>query len=414
MSRISKVGRKTRSGAKLIRREGVLSFAITGLQKLEKRRQKVSHRNKFKIKFLAGYDDIQKADWASNPYRPKARKAKPPLSINWVMSPPRSGGGHQNIFRFIKYLEDQGHTCRVYLYSTTDFPTVKELQDGMRTHYEPTRAAAEMRWLEGNMAPADAVFATGWETAYAVFNDPDAARKFYFVQDFEPYFYPVGSEYVLAENTYRMNLYGITAGGWLDRKLSRDYGMECDHYDFGTDTNMYRFENSGQRKEIFFYARPVTVRRGFELGVMALELFHRQRPDYTITLAGWDVSEYHTPFPYKNLKTLTLEELSDVYNQCAAGLVISLTNMSLLPLELLAAGVIPVMNDAPNNRQVSDNKYIKYAEASPEALAQALIDTVDRKDLPKYAKAASASVQGASWLKSCQRFEAILKRELNV
>jgi glycosyltransferase involved in cell wall biosynthesis len=211
-----------------------------------------------------------------------------------------------------------------------------------------------------------------------------------------------------------MNLYGITAGGWLDRKLSRDYGMECDHYDFGTDTNMYRFENSGQRKEIFFYARPVTVRRGFELGVMALELFHRQRPDYTITLAGWDVSEYHTPFPYKNLKTLTLEELSDVYNQCAAGLVISLTNMSLLPLELLAAGVIPVMNDAPNNRQVSDNKYIKYAEASPEALAQALIDTVDRKDLPKYAKAASASVQGASWLKSCQRFEAILKRELNV
>ena len=61
---------------------------------------------------------------------------------------------------------------------------------------------------------SDAVFATGWETAYPVFNDAGDARKCYFVQDFEPLFYPVGSEYVLAENTYRFNFFGITAGKW--------------------------------------------------------------------------------------------------------------------------------------------------------------------------------------------------------
>lgn len=363
---------------------------------------------------MADYDSILKADWAIHPYKPTAQKVKLPLRINWVMSPPRSGGGHQNIFRFIKYLEDQGHTCRVYLYSTSDFPTIQELQEGMRMHYPETKAAASMRWLEGKMQLADAVFATGWETAYAVFNDKSAARKFYFVQDFEPYFYPVGSEYVLAENTYRMNFYGTTAGGWLSHKLSSEYGMKCDHYDFGTDINLYRFENEKTRKEIFFYARPVTVRRGFELGIMALQLFHQQRPDYTITLAGWDVSDYHIPFPHKNLKTLTLGELSDVYNKCAAGLVISLTNMSLLPLELLASGVIPVVTDGPNNTKASNNPYIKFAHASPDALAQALIDVVDKKDLPKYAKAAAASVKELSWDKSCQRFEEILKRELNV
>src|SRR5207237_9005639 len=103
MSRISKLGRKTRSGAKIIRRDGFLTFTITALQKLEKRRQKASTKHKFKIQFLAGYDDIQKADWSGHPYKPKARKAKLPLGVNWVMSPPRSGGGHQNIFRFIKY-----------------------------------------------------------------------------------------------------------------------------------------------------------------------------------------------------------------------------------------------------------------------------------------------------------------------
>lgn len=414
MSRLDKLSKKARSGTELLKREGLLALTILSLQKLEKRRQKTSAHKKFKIRFLADYDDIMKAKWAVKPQEPKAKKVKLPLTVNWVMSPPRSGGGHQNIFRFIKYLEDQGHSCRVYLYSTSDFPTVKELQEGMHAHYPNTKAAETMEWIKGAMEPADAVFATGWETAYAVFNDSGNARKLYFVQDFEPYFYPVGSEYVLAENTYRMGFYGITAGGWLDQKLSKDYGMQCDHYDFGTDIDLYRFENTNKRKEIFFYARPVTVRRGFELGIMALQKFHEQRPDYTITLAGWDVAEYHITFPYKNLKTLRLEELSAIYNQCVAGLVISLTNMSLLPLELLATGVIPVVNEAPNNTQVSNNPYIKYAPASPDALAQALVEVVDKKDLPKYAEIAASSVKDISWLKSCQKFEEILKRQLNV
>jgi len=409
-----KVDRKIRSGVGLVKREGVLALTILALQKLEKRRQKSSSRKKLKIKFLADYNTILKANRTSKPDKLTTKKTRLPLTVNWVMSPPRSGGGHQNIFRFIKYLEDIGHICRVYLYSSSDFPTIKELQEGMSAHYPPTHAAENMQWLDGDMAPADAVFATGWETAYVVFNDPDQARKFYFVQDFEPYFYPLGSEYVLAENTYRMNMYGITAGGWLDQKLSSEYGMQCSHYDFGADQELYSYQNSQHRKEIFFYARPVTVRRGFELGIMALQLFHEQRPDYTITLAGWDVEEYGIPFPYKNLKTLKLEELSEVYNQCAAGLVVSLTNMSLLPLELLSAGVIPVVNDAPNNTQVSNNKYIKFAQASPAALAQALVEVVDKKDLPSYAKKASLSVGNLSWAKSCQRFEDILKEQLNV
>lgn len=414
MSRAVKLARKSKSGARLIKNEGLLALTIVALKKLEKKRQRSSGRKKSKIKMLVKYSDVVQADWSSKPYSPKDIKTKLPLTINWVMSPPRSGGGHQNIFRFIRYLEDQGHTCRVYLYSSSDFPSVKELLEGMEGHYPKTQAAATMKWLDSSMQPADAVFATGWETAYAVFNDKGSARKFYFVQDFEPYFYPIGSEYVLAEDTYRMNFYGVTAGGWLDQKLSRDYGMQCDHYDFGADTSLYSYENSNKRKEIFFYARPVTLRRGFEMGIMALEIFHKQRPGYTITLAGWDVSEYDIPFPYKNLKTLSLGELSAVYNQCAAGLVVSLTNMSLLPLELLSAGTIPVVNDGPNNKEVSDNPYIKYAASSPHALAKALIEVVDRKDLPKYAKKAAGSVKSYNWEKSGQKLEEILKRELNV
>jgi glycosyltransferase involved in cell wall biosynthesis len=217
----------------------------------------------------------------------------------------------------------------------------------------------------------------------------------------------------LAENTYKFNFFGITAGGWLAHKLKGDYGMQAANYEFGANKELYRFENKDKRKEVFFYARPVTARRGFELGIMALELFHKQRPDYTITLAGWDVSDYEIPFPYKNLKTLSLGELTDVYNNCAAALVVSLTNMSLMPLELLSTGVIPVVTEGANNREVSSNKHIKYAEPSPDGLANALIEVVDKPDLPKIAEEAAKSVENADWDKSCEQFMKVLEKQLN-
>jgi hypothetical protein len=86
--------------------------------------------------------------------------------------------------------------------------------------------------------------------------------------------------------------------------------------------------------------------------------------------------------------------------------------MSLLPLELLSCGTIPVVNDAPNNRLVSDNPFIKYTEPSPQALANALIETVKRGDLPKYAKKAADSVAAGGWDVAGERFLGVLDREL--
>ena len=113
-----------------------------------------------------------------------------------------------------------------------------------------------------------------------------------------------------------------------------------------------------------------------------------------------------------NLKDLKIDELNEVYNRCATGLVISLTNMSLLPLELLSAGVIPVVNEGPNNRLVSDNPFLAYSAASPHALANKMIEIVDRQDLPEYAVAASESVRGSDWETSGRAFVEIFESSL--
>lgn len=413
---VDKKQSKLKFAFKLYRSEGFLVLAIRTLQKF----QRVQHtkarnpKSKRQIIMLARNDDINNAEWTlDRPLKQKKLSQKKRPVIAWVMSPPgESGGGHQNIFRFMGYLDKKGYQNVVYLYSTTDFPEPTEIARRISHFYKIKLSNIKVLNDDATIEGADAVFATGWETAYPVYNASKKLKKFYFVQDFEPSFYPIGSESVLAENTYRFNFKGITAGRWLTERLSKDYGMDCEYYEFGADTDMYTVSNNDQRKEVFFYARPITPRRGFELGILALEKFHKMHPDYVINLAGWDVSEYEIPFPYVNHKALKLEELSEIYNRCAVALVLSLTNMSLLPLELLAAGTIPVVNDGPNNRLVSNNEHIEYAQASPDALATAMDKVVTRPDLPQYAQRAAKSVKGNGWDKSGDTFVKIVEREL--
>jgi glycosyltransferase involved in cell wall biosynthesis len=136
------------------------------------------------------------------------------------------------------------------------------------------------------MADSDAIIATNWYSAYPVYNYKGSAKKFYFVQDFEPYFEPVGSYSTFAENTYRFDFRGITLGEWLSKKLTKEYGMKCDFIKMGADVSEYKLMNKGERKKILYYARPVTPRRGFELGSLALELFSKQHPEYEIHCLG--------------------------------------------------------------------------------------------------------------------------------
>jgi len=313
----------------------------------------------------------------------------------------------------MSYLEKAGHKNKIYQYTTIDPRSIKQIREVVdEDSYPSIKASSNMQWLKKEMTNADAVFATGWETAYPVFNSKIVAKRFYFVQDFEPYFYPVGSEYVLAENSYRFGFHGITAGRWLSEKLSKDYGMKTDYYDFGANKEIYRFENKEKRKEVFFYARPVTARRGFELGIMTLKLFHKKHPEYKINLAGWDVSGFEIPFPYENLMSMPLSELSEVYNRCAVALIMSLTNMSLLPLELLACGTIPVVNDAPNNRLVSNNAFIAYTANNPTTLSNKLSSLVELENLSQYAEKAAQSVSEVNWDVSGKKFVNIFEKRV--
>jgi hypothetical protein len=192
--------------------------------------------------------------------------------------------------------------------------------------------------------------------------------------------------------------------------LPRAYGMPAGHFDFGCDLDRYALDPAADaRTGICYYCRPTTPRRAFELAVVTLDLFAAQNPDVDIHLFG--ESGRQLPFRAFDHGLLTPEQLNALYNRCAAGLVLSATNVSLVPHEMLAAGCIPVVNDADHNRIVLDNEHVAYAQPTPFDLAAELTRLVRRPGAAQLAdaQAAAASVQGTTWEQAGAMVERIVR-----
>jgi glycosyltransferase involved in cell wall biosynthesis len=328
-----------------------------------------------------------------------------PRYINWVTIPAGPGsGGHTTLYRIVKYLEAHGYVNRVYFYDVhhVDHQYYESI---LRNYYGFNGFVGE---VDDGMEDAHAIVATSWPTAYPVFNARCAGKRFYFVQDFEPYFYPAGALRVLAENTYRMGFHAITAGRWLSEKLRAEFSMEADHFEFGSDTAAYNRLADSQRNGVAFYARPEVARRGFELGLMALEIFAKRRPEIELHFYGDKMGRL--PFAFINHGRVTQDQLNNIYNRCYAGLSLSLTNVSLVPHEMLAAGCIPIVNDADHNRIVLDNPYVRYAPLNPHALAVELEGLVTMADFHSLSLAAAASVGSTTWEDAGANVAAVFQR----
>ncbi len=296
---------------------------------------------------------------------------KPPYKLNWVVpavSP--SSGGQADIFRTIKFLTAKGHDCLIYIFDPAERSDLKEQRQIIKERYPGTGDNVFYNSL--NFDDCDAIFATHWLTAYPVRNFGGKGKKYYFAQGYEPHTQAQGYLSYLAESTYSFGFRGVVLGKWLAEKLNGEYKMECEYFDFGYDPDEYFVDNHGSRGAVLFYAQPSKAHRGFELGIPALEIFHKTNPSCKIHLFGEDLSGYNIPFPHVNHGILVVEELNQLYNRCNSGLSLSFTNISLIPLEMIAAGCQPVVNDAYQTRQIKYSKMVSYSRQSPQAIADAL------------------------------------------
>lgn len=294
--------------------------------------------------------------------------------INWVVPEFQKGsGGHTTIFRFISALERRGFHNRVYVYRAVNLTDNEKLHTLIRDHFQLLDERVETYCDVKDIKFAHATVATSWITAYFVRNFHNTVSKFYFIQDYEPHFYAHGSEYSFAENTYTFGFRGITAGDWLRDIVKRDFGMEAMSFHFSYDRKIYYPRpKKSDRPTVFFYARPVTPRREWELGVLALNELWKRFPDLEVLFAGWDVSTYEIPFPHKNMGVVSMETLAELYCQSDLCLVISGTNLSLVPIEIMGCGRVAVCTKGPHSSWMVTEENAVLVDSDPLAIADTM------------------------------------------
>jgi glycosyltransferase involved in cell wall biosynthesis len=328
----------------------------------------------------------------------------------------RGSGGHMTIANLVRALEARGHACALWI----DDPGGRmpggadAVPRRFREWFGPFNA--EVRYgLEG-FTGADVVLATGWQTVGRALTLPAAGRA-YLVQDHEPEFFATSAQRAWAEGSYRHGLYPITAGRWLADAMGEVYGLPATAFDLGIDGERWKPDPSVARRGdvVVAYARSSTPRRGVPVALAALAELHRRRPGRVQTWLFGNGGPLGVDFPHRNLGVVPEAELPAIYAEATAGLVLSLTNYSLVAQEMLSCGLPCVELDAPSVvKAFGRDGPVDLAPLDPVAIADALERLLDDPAL-RAARARGGETLRAqrTWANAAAQVEAGLRAAID-
>lgn len=361
--------------------------------------------------------------------RPIQQRSSDSLSIDIVIPDfETGGGGHMTIFRLVSYLESKGHDCTIWVKDYN--PEKHSISPGetINTHYTKLSSAvlplsASFVWKQG-----DALIATSWDTAEFVELHKGFSQKFYFIQDYEPYFFAHGAKYHCALNTYSLGLKAICASEWLHRKMIAEHNAESVAFQLSYDPRYYYTEPNGTLIpecddegrpiiRIAVYARSSTPRRGVELVLEALSLLPKEPIRYCIELFGCEAGLVHLPRNAEGVDhgILSSEELGRLYRSCHIGIALSCTNHSLVPQEMIACGLAVIELDTPANQINYPTGTVLFAEANAAAIAAAIVNvSIDADMRRQLSYSALEWVRQTSWDNSFGTVEQFIQRNVEI
>ncbi len=305
----------------------------------------------------------------------------PKKKIAWVIPHPGKGsGGHRTIIQNVNALLRAGYECDIFVeddgVSTSDIVRRK-----INEWYEPCDAGIFVGF--DFKKDYDLLFATGWQTIDFVKKLP-AKKKAYFIQDYEPWFFPMGDQYLITENSYKYGFLPVTIGKWLAHKMDSEFNTPAEYFDFGADLNVYKhLDNVEKENAICYVYQPEKPRRCDYIGLKALKLIKALRPDVKIYLYGSELVTRPIDFECENLHIIPVEECNKLYNKCKVGICLSASNPSRIPFEMMAAGLPVVELYKENNLYDLPDGGVLLSDTTPEAIASSVIHLLDN---PKEAK----------------------------
>lgn len=221
------------------------------------------------------------------------------------------------------------------------FPELAEVEV---VHYDGTDESIE------RIPPADASVATLWLTASHLVKASDHGRKFYLMQDYEPAFYPASSMFAMAEETYRLGLYGICNTASMHRIYTESYGGRAMGFVPAVDRSIFHPEGRREKSPdepvtIFAYARD-HFRNCWELVYAALSEIKRRHGDRVRIIAA-GARYLPADVEFLDLGLMDYRATGALYRETDIGVTMQISrHPSYLPLELMASGVAMVAPDS--------------------------------------------------------------------
>lgn len=351
-------------------------------------------------------------------------------------------GGISTAMKFFSKYDEQSIEKRIIV---TNAPTfIEDLEDYKQYEFLKNNIDSNTKLQIVNISekqfcnlvvrPNDIFIATAWWTAYTIhpiikwqktqYKLKDYKKLIYFIQDYEPYFYPWSSTQCRAESTYKFDTPTIAV---FNSKELMDY-FHNHNYVFSHKAcfnpvlndklkkHLMEDEEQKRKKQIIIYGRPNTSRNAFEIINEALVKAFSTIDDYK----DWKIismGENHVPGYVKDgllirsVGKLSLDEYAKTMEESYLGISLMVSpHPSYPPLEMSSFGVKTITNQYENkDLSYFNNNIISVKNCDADSIA---------KEIEKYVKNYSEisktckKVLNKKYLDSGNQFDQIIK-EIN-
>lgn len=265
----------------------------------------------------------------------------------------------------------------------------------------------------------DVAIATSWDTVSFVKHL--SGYKMYFVQDYEPYFYSFGEIFLLAKKTYEQGLHMVSLGKWNQEMIEKECRpiSPVDYVEFPCERKEYpyaerNFEQYRNKKKLVFavYLKYYGKRLPCIIPYMLTGLAKRFRQDgIELEIRYYGEAKNFKSAGGTNLGMLNKKELYSLYREADFGMVASMSNISLVPYEMLASG-LPVIEfeDGTFSYFFPDDCAILTSIAWTDLYEKLKAALADPQSLKRKCSRAREYIGTLGWEKTGIQFGDIIKR----
>ncbi len=274
-------------------------------------------------------------------------------------------------------------------------------------------------WDEFKSEKFDVIIATNWQSVYFTRNLP--GYKVYFVQDFEPYFYAHGDFYFLALQTYEMGYHIISLGKWNAQQIEKECNVKNIDYvmfpyepsEYTLKTRDYLAYKNKTSFDIAVYLKDNSKRLPLitQSALINIKNLFKKRNNIELNFRIFGYSKEIPLVIGKNEGILNKKEINQLYHKCDFGIVSSVTNISLVPFEMIATGLplIEFKNGTYSSFFPKDTAILTNFES--EDLYRQLLTYIQAPSLlSEMTRKAYNHIQNRNWSETGQQFLSIIEK----